>query len=130
MQKLIDLFSHMFAVARYYPKPVAEAEAAKIYVHAIKDARLALLGFIGLLSSIAAMVVGFFLFALGLVYTVSPPSIATAALILGGLFFILPVIGFAIGLSQKFLLKVTKTEELIKKVKQDSFRARSKSTAH
>jgi hypothetical protein len=130
MQKLIDLFSHMFLVVRNYPKPIAEAEAAKLYIHAVKDARLAVIGIIALLCAVLAMVGGFFLFILALVYKVSPQSLATAGLIMGGVLFILPVVAFVVGLSQRFLLKVTKTDALIAKVKDDVFTARSTSPAH
>jgi len=130
MQKLIDLFSHMFLVVRNYPKPVAEAEAAKLYVHAIKDARLAMIGVIGLFSAIAAMVGGFCLLVLGIVSQTSPESLGPAAAILGGVLFVLPLVGFTVGLSQRFLLKVTKTDELIRRIQDDVMIARSPSTAH
>jgi hypothetical protein len=130
MQKLIDLFSHMFLVVRNYPKPVAEAEAAKLYVTAIKDARLAMIGVIALFSAIAAMVGGFCLFVLGLVAKNSPESLSTAAVALGGILFILPVIAFVVGLSQRFLLKVTKTDEVIKRIRDDIMIAKSPTPSH
>lgn len=130
MQKLIDLFSHMFLVVRNYPKPVAEAEAAKLYVHAIKDARLALIGVIALFSAIAAMVGGFCLLILGIVSINAPESLGTAAMVLGGLLFFVPVIAFIVGLSQKFLLKVTKTDQVIKKIRDDIMIAKSPAPSH
>jgi len=130
MQKLIDLFSHMFLVVRNYPKPVAEAEAAKLYVHAIKDARLAIIGLIALFSAIAAMVGGFCLLILGIVSRTSPESLGTAAIVLGGILFILPLVAFIVGLSQRFLLKVTKTDEVIKRIRDDVMIARSPAPSH
>lgn len=130
MRKLFDLFSHMFLVVRKYPKPIAEAEAAKLYVHAIKDARLAMIGMIGLLSSITAMVGGLCLLVLSLVYKYSPESLSTAGITLGAVLFALPVASFIIGLSQRFLLKVSKTDQLIQKIKDDTFSARTTSPAH
>jgi hypothetical protein len=130
MQKLIDLISHMFLVVRNYPKPIAEAEAAKLYIHAFKDARLAVMGIIALLCSVLSMVGGFVLCILAIVYKVSPQSLATAGIIMGALLFVIPLAGFIVGLSQRFLLKISKTDELIAKIKDDAFTARSISPAH
>jgi hypothetical protein len=130
MQKLINLFSHIIVVARHYPKAIAEAEAAKLYIHAVKDARLAVIGLIAFFTAVFFLVIGFIMFSLGLVYKLAPDALPTVIVVFGGVLFILPALAFVFGLSQRFLVKATKIEDLVDRVKDDTFSARNTSPAH
>ncbi len=129
MQKLINLFSHIIVVARHYPKAIAEAEAAKLYITAVKDARLAVIGLIAFFVAVFSLISGFIVVSLGVVYKFSPEALPTAVVVLGGILFVLPLAAFVFGLSQRFLLKATKIEDLVDRVKDDTFSARTTSPA-
>ncbi len=116
--------------AKHYPKAIAEAEGAKLYITAVKDARLAIIGLIAFFIAVFSLVGGFALLLLAIVYKVAPDALSTAAIVMGGLMFLIPLVAFVVGLSQKVLLKITKIENLVAKVKDDTFAARTTSPAH
>jgi hypothetical protein len=113
---------------RLTPQTVAEAEAAKVYVHAVKDARLAAIGITAYFASIVAMITGLSLLILGIVYKSSDTpvqSLMTAALVLGAIMFILPLIAFVVGLSERMVVKVSKIDKLVDRVARDSVKAQN-----
>ena len=123
MSKFINVLIEFYVHNRLAPKTIAEAEAAKLYVHAMKDARFAVIGLIGFLVALISLVVGFVLLVLGFVATtaVNPlAAVSSTALVLGIFLFLIPLFGLTFGLSQRFLVRASRIDQVVKKVELDS----------